>query len=189
MQPLSSCLKSSADRPILLQSPSSEQPQKATPVQDFAKRYTENPQYRKTAIEELEKFIRDDVSAISLNPVFGSLWRVVCSDRKNPSRDEIITEFGRQVNQIKNADEKDRMKIWLEESYDFTTEAMDTIASVPKEQRFPCVVSASIQHHCSPKRPTTTTRKASQSLPSSEVIFLKSDAPVTTGYFAGLAES
>ncbi|OBT79327.1 hypothetical protein VF21_01841 [Pseudogymnoascus sp. 05NY08] len=114
-------------------------PKKTTPVQDFAKRYTENPQYRKTAIEEIEKLIRDDVSAISLNPVFGSLWRVVCSDRNNPSRDEIITEFGRQVNQLKNDDEKARMKIWLEESYDFTAEAMDTIASVPKDQRFPCV--------------------------------------------------
>ncbi|OBT42796.1 hypothetical protein VE00_06586 [Pseudogymnoascus sp. WSF 3629] len=114
-------------------------PKKTTPVQDFAKRYTENPQYRKTAIEELQKLIHDDVSAISLNPVFGSLWRVVCNDRKNPLRDEIITEFGRQVNQIKNDEEKSRMKIWLEESYDFTAEAMDTIASVPKDQRYPCV--------------------------------------------------
>ncbi|KFZ20335.1 hypothetical protein V501_00188 [Pseudogymnoascus sp. VKM F-4519 (FW-2642)] len=114
-------------------------PKKSTPVQDFAKRYTENPQYRKTAFEEIGKLIHDDVSAISLNPVFGSLWRVVSSDRKNPYRDEIITAFGRQVDKIQNADEKARMKIWLEESYDFTAEAMETIASVPKELRFPCV--------------------------------------------------
>ncbi|KFZ24723.1 hypothetical protein V502_00784 [Pseudogymnoascus sp. VKM F-4520 (FW-2644)] len=114
-------------------------PKKTTPVQDFAKRYTEDPQYRKTAVEELKKLIADDVSAISLNPVFGSLWRAVCNDRKNPSRNEIITAFGLQVDRIANADEKARMKTWLEESYDFTAEAMDTIASVPKELRFPCV--------------------------------------------------
>lgn len=114
-------------------------PKKTTTVQDFAKQYTEDQQYRKTAVEELKKLIADDVSAISLNPVFGSLWRAFCNDRKNSSRNEIITAFGLQVDRIANADEKARMKIWLEESYDFTAEAMDTIASVPKELRFPCV--------------------------------------------------
>lgn len=114
-------------------------PKKTTPVQDFAKRYAENPQYRKTAVEELNKLIDEDVSAISLNPVFGSLWRTVCSDRKNSSRDEIISAFGLQVDRIASPSEKDRMKIWLEESYDYTAEAMDTIASVPEAQRFPCV--------------------------------------------------
>ncbi|KFY12471.1 hypothetical protein V492_03876 [Pseudogymnoascus sp. VKM F-4246] len=114
-------------------------PKKTTPVQDFAKRYTADPQYRKTAVEELKKLIDDDVSAISLSPVFGSLWRAVCNDRKNPLRDELITAFGLQVDRIRNPNEKSRMKTWLEESYDFTAEVMDAIASVPKAQRFPCV--------------------------------------------------
>ncbi|KFY69709.1 hypothetical protein V496_00014 [Pseudogymnoascus sp. VKM F-4515 (FW-2607)] len=114
-------------------------PKKTTPVQDFAKRYAGNPQYRKTAVEELKKLINEDVSAISLNPIFGSLWRAIYSDRNNSSRDEIINAFGLQVDQIASPSEKYRMKIWLEESYDFTAEAMDTIASVPEAQRFPCV--------------------------------------------------
>ncbi|KFY24877.1 hypothetical protein V491_01980 [Pseudogymnoascus sp. VKM F-3775] len=114
-------------------------PKKTTPAQDFAKRYTGSPEYRKTAVEELKKLIDYDVSAISLNPVFGSLWRVVCNDRKNPLRDKIITAFGLQVDRIADAGEKARMKTWLEESYDYTTEVMDTIASIPKAQRFPCV--------------------------------------------------
>ncbi|KFY33245.1 hypothetical protein V494_07806 [Pseudogymnoascus sp. VKM F-4513 (FW-928)] len=114
-------------------------PKKTTPVQDFAKRYTADPQYRKIAVEELKKLIDDDVSAISLSPVFGSLWRAVCSDRKNSLRDELITAFGLQIDRIRNSNEKARMKTWLEESYDFTAEVMDAIASVPKAQRFPCV--------------------------------------------------
>ncbi|OBT63904.1 hypothetical protein VE03_06579 [Pseudogymnoascus sp. 23342-1-I1] len=114
-------------------------PKKTTPVQDFAKRYAESPQYRKTAVEELKKLINEDVSAITLSPVFGSLWRAVCSDRKNSSRDEIINAFGLQVDRITNPNEKFRLKTWLEESYDFTAEAIDTIASVPEAQRFPCV--------------------------------------------------
>ncbi|KFY21490.1 hypothetical protein V493_07366 [Pseudogymnoascus sp. VKM F-4281 (FW-2241)] len=114
-------------------------PKKATPVQDFAKRYTEDPQYKRTAVKELKKIIDHDVSVISLNSVFGSLWRAVCSDRKNPLRDEIITAFGLQVELIASADEKARMKTWLEDSYDFTAEGLDAIKSVPEALRFPCV--------------------------------------------------
>ncbi|KFY01035.1 hypothetical protein O988_02959 [Pseudogymnoascus sp. VKM F-3808] len=114
-------------------------PTKATPVQNFAERYMDDSQYRETAVKELKKLIDQDVSAISLNPVFGSLWRVVCNDRKNPERDGLLTAFSFQVDRIANTDEKTRMKAWLEESYDFTAEAIETIASVPKELRFPCV--------------------------------------------------
>ncbi|KFX98017.1 hypothetical protein V490_02500 [Pseudogymnoascus sp. VKM F-3557] len=114
-------------------------PRKETPVKDFAERYMNDAQYRETAVKELKKLIDQDVSAISLNPVFGSLWRVVCNDRKIIARDELLTSFSLQVDRIANTDEKTRMKAWLEESYDFTAEAIETIASVPKELRFPCV--------------------------------------------------
>jgi len=114
-------------------------PKKATPVQDFAKRYAADEKYKKVAVEYIKKIIEDDVVAISLNPVFGSLWRAVCNDRENPARDEVITAFGLQVDRIANADEKARMKTWLEESYDYTAEVMETIESVPHVQRFPCV--------------------------------------------------
>jgi len=114
-------------------------PKKAAPVEDFAKRYAVDSKYKKIAVEQLKKIIEDDVSTISLNSVFGSLWRVVCNDRNNESREEVITAFGLQVDRISNADEKARMKLWLEESYDYTAEVMETIHSVPQAQRFPCV--------------------------------------------------
>ncbi|KAF8861950.1 hypothetical protein BDZ45DRAFT_617826 [Acephala macrosclerotiorum] len=114
-------------------------PKKTSPVQDFAKRYAADAHYKRVAVEQLKKLIEKDVAAISLNPVFGSLWRAVCNDRDNESRDEVITAFGLQVDRIANADEKARMKIWLEESYDYTAEVMDTIENVPVAQRYPCV--------------------------------------------------
>ncbi|PSS12568.1 hypothetical protein M430DRAFT_36658 [Amorphotheca resinae ATCC 22711] len=114
-------------------------PKKTTPVQDFAKRYAEDPRYRIIAVEQLRKIIYGDVSAISLNPVFGSLWRVVCNDRDNEARDELTTAFGSQIDRIADANEKARMKVWLEESYDYTAEVLATINSVPLDQRFPCV--------------------------------------------------
>ncbi|KAE8449167.1 hypothetical protein EG329_008551 [Mollisiaceae sp. DMI_Dod_QoI] len=114
-------------------------PKKATPVQDFAKRYAMDTRYKKVAVEQLKKIINADVAAISLNPVFGSLWRAVCNDRDNEAREEVITAFGLQVDRIANADEKARMKVWLEESYDYTAEVLDTIESVQQAERFPCV--------------------------------------------------
>jgi hypothetical protein len=110
-------------------------PKKTTPVQDFAKRYASDKGYKAIAVSQMKQIIEDDVVAISLNPVFGSLWRAVCNDRENEARDGLIAAFGFQVDRISNADEKARMKIWLEESYDYSAEVLETIDSVPKEQR------------------------------------------------------
>jgi hypothetical protein len=45
-------------------------PKKATPAQDFAKRYMAGDiGYKKTAITQLREIIQNDVAAISLNPV------------------------------------------------------------------------------------------------------------------------
>ena len=114
-------------------------PKKSTPVQDFGKRYKVDEQYKKIAVDQLRRLINDDVVAISLNPVFGSLWRVVCNDRANEVREELITLFGLKVDCIASAEEKARMKNWLEESYDYTAEVLESIESVPAEQRYPCV--------------------------------------------------
>ncbi|OCL07617.1 hypothetical protein AOQ84DRAFT_341604 [Glonium stellatum] len=115
-------------------------PKKKTPVQDFAKRYATDGAYKAIAVKHLEKLIHDDVSAVSLNPIFGSLWRAVCNDRTNEARDGLIQGFGLQVDRIKDADEKARMKSWLEESYDYTAEVIEAIESVPESLRFPCVL-------------------------------------------------
>ena len=58
------------------------------------------------------------VTAISLNPVFGSLWRAVCNDRDNDAREELVAAFGLQIERLTQEDEKVRMKLWLEQSYD-----------------------------------------------------------------------
>jgi hypothetical protein len=114
-------------------------PKKKTPVQDFSKRYTTDEAYTVMATDQLRKIIAEDVSAVSLNPVFGSLWRTVCNDRSNEARGGLISSFGLQVERIANAEEKARMKSWLEESYDHTADVIEAIESVPHDQRFPCV--------------------------------------------------
>ena len=114
-------------------------PRKKTPVSDFANSWKTDAAYRVTAVEHLRKIIDSDVRAISVNPVFGSLWRAVCNDRTLDERDGLISAFGLQIERISNADEKAQMKAWLEESYDYTAEVRDIINSVPEKERFPCV--------------------------------------------------
>lgn len=114
-------------------------PKRRQPIMDFAKRYTGDLAYKAIVVEQLGTIIENDVVSISLNPVFGVLWRAVCNDRDNPARDKLITSFGLHVERMANADEKKRMTSWLEESYDYATEIMETLDAVPEHQRFPCV--------------------------------------------------
>lgn len=114
-------------------------PKKDSSVTDFAKSWSTDPAYRKLAVTHLHKIIKEDVRAISLNPVFGSLWRAICSDRKHEARDKLVDAFNVNLGMIIAEDEKARLKSWLEESYNFTAEVLEIINSVPEEKRFPCV--------------------------------------------------
>ncbi|KAI0602057.1 hypothetical protein F4775DRAFT_603641 [Biscogniauxia sp. FL1348] len=112
---------------------------RATPVQDFSKRYLTDERYRAVAVEHLGKIIEEDVSSMAINPVFGSLWRAVCNDRTNGSRDALITQFGSSVERIHDEEERCKMKVWLEESYDYKAEINSMISEVAQEDRYPCV--------------------------------------------------
>jgi hypothetical protein len=114
-------------------------PKKKTLVINFSERYAKDEQYKRLVVEELRSIIEMDVTSMSLNPIFGSLWRTVCNDRQNPAREELITAFGLNVDRISNQEEKSRMKNWLEESYDYAADILEDLESVPEEERFPCV--------------------------------------------------
>jgi hypothetical protein len=114
-------------------------PKRRTPILDFAKRYAQDAAYKTIVVEQLKDIIETDVASMSLNPVFGVLWRAVCNDRENPARDKLITAFGFNVDRITDVYEKTRMKSWLEESYDYASEIKDTVDKVLDHQRFPCV--------------------------------------------------
>ncbi|KAH7073148.1 hypothetical protein FB567DRAFT_537168 [Paraphoma chrysanthemicola] len=115
-------------------------PKRKIPVVNFAERYRKDQQYKQLVIKQLDAMIQADVSSVSLNPVFGALWRAVCNDRDNPARDDLLASFSLHVDRLVDADEKLRMKKWLEESYDYASEIMGAIGSVPENQRFPCVL-------------------------------------------------
>ncbi|KAF2021446.1 hypothetical protein BU24DRAFT_417099 [Aaosphaeria arxii CBS 175.79] len=114
-------------------------PKRKTPVQDFALRYRTDEIYRRLVATQLMDVIERDVASMSLNPVFGTLWRAICNDRENPERESLITAFGLQIETIKDAEEKARMKLWLEESYDYAAEILEILDSVPEDERYPCV--------------------------------------------------
>ncbi|KAK4179157.1 hypothetical protein QBC36DRAFT_323286 [Triangularia setosa] len=108
-------------------------------VQDFAKRYMVDEEYKKLVCAQLEQIIETDVTVMAVNPVFGTLWRSVCNDRANPARDGLITKFGFHVDKIPGAEQKSRMKNWLEESYDMKGEIVATIKDIGEDEKYPCV--------------------------------------------------
>lgn len=114
-------------------------PKRKEKMVNFAQRYVQDPEYKEIVVQELTKIIEMDIVSISTNPVFGQLWRAVCTDRGNPARSDLIAAFGAGVEKISNADEKTRMKKWLEESYDYEAEITEALEEVPENERFPCV--------------------------------------------------
>lgn len=114
-------------------------PKKATPLKDFARSYKEDAAYRDIVTTHLRAIIESDVAAMSLNPVFGSLWRTFCNDKENPHGQDLLDLFGLKVNGLAYADDRAKMKTWLEESYDYTAEVLEAIAKVPKGLQYPCV--------------------------------------------------
>ncbi|KAF4969408.1 hypothetical protein FSARC_3338, partial [Fusarium sarcochroum] len=108
-------------------------------VRNFAKRYIDDDNYKKLAVDQLRRIIASKVTNISVNPIFGALWRTVCNDRTNEARDGLITMFGFEVDRISDVKERARMKTWLEESYNYAAEIQVLISAVPKNERFPVV--------------------------------------------------
>ncbi|EGX47446.1 hypothetical protein AOL_s00083g382 [Orbilia oligospora ATCC 24927] len=108
-------------------------------VQDFALHFAQDPEYQALVYETLETIIEFDVSTISLNPVFGELWRVMCAERNSPPRDKVVNAFAVAVGNMADGPIKNNMKVWLEESYNQTKEIERIIASVPAEDVYPAV--------------------------------------------------
>ncbi|KAH7317108.1 hypothetical protein B0I35DRAFT_267483 [Stachybotrys elegans] len=109
------------------------------PAIDLVARYKSDHVYRELVVAQLHDIISADVTAITVNPVFGTLWRTVCRDRKNEARNQLVTLFGSQVALIESDTQRAFLEAWLEESYDYAGEIEEALESLPKEKRFPAV--------------------------------------------------
>ncbi|KAK8069628.1 hypothetical protein PG994_006244 [Apiospora phragmitis] len=112
---------------------------RATPISDLSKRYTQNRGYAKLVVKHLRKIVDEDITSITVNPVFGGLWHAVCNDPDNPSRNQLLGRFIAGIQGIINKDDKERAAAWLDESYSFSVEIEEIIREVAEEDRFPCV--------------------------------------------------
>ncbi|KAJ0420255.1 hypothetical protein BJY00DRAFT_141496 [Aspergillus carlsbadensis] len=114
-------------------------PKKETPAEDPTRRWANDSSYRNTASQHLSRIIKEDLRAIAINPVFGALWRAVCSDRTYDGRDALVDAFSLAVERISDQKEKEMMNDWLLESYNFSAQVQAMIDQVPEAERFPCV--------------------------------------------------
>lgn len=105
----------------------------------LASRYRKDFIYQEMALDQLQQIIEYNVAIISINPVFGSLWRTVCADRKNAKRNELVKLFSQKIEKISDQSEKSRMKEWLESSFDYEAEIAELLSQVPESKMFPQV--------------------------------------------------
>lgn len=101
--------------------------------------YKNNPEYKAMAIAQIRQIIELDVSVISVNPVFSSLWRAICADREYTGRNELLVLFSQKVERLSKSSEKLRMRSWLEASYDHIGDINEMLANVPEAKMFPQV--------------------------------------------------
>lgn len=114
-------------------------PKKSTPAQNPADRWAVDEAYRDVASQHLMRIMKEDIVAIGINPVFGSLWRAVCKDRTYDQREDLLDAFSKAVGEITDSKKKVLMQEWLDESYNFISEIQAIIDNVPEAEKFPCV--------------------------------------------------
>ncbi|KAG8423406.1 hypothetical protein J3458_000307 [Metarhizium acridum] len=112
---------------------------RSPPVGDFAARYSRDDKYKDLVVAQLRGIFEQDVVAMSLNPVFGSLWRAVCNERGGRDRDVLAPIFGYHVGRIQNTHKKAQMKAWLDNSYDYSLAIEKEVGEVAAEHMYPMV--------------------------------------------------
>ncbi|KAG8945086.1 hypothetical protein FRC04_001247 [Tulasnella sp. 424] len=115
-----------------------------TDLTTLAKRFADpaEGEYRTAVYSALASIIDHNVVALTYNPVFGQLWRAVCKYRAPSTvpgeksappmeREELVTRFSLQVGKIKDAQQSQDMKDWLENSYDSGEIIREIISDAP----------------------------------------------------------
>ncbi|KAF2636948.1 hypothetical protein P280DRAFT_521848 [Massarina eburnea CBS 473.64] len=108
-------------------------PKRKTPLGDFGQRYARDEKYKKVVVAQLKVIIQTDVTSMSLNTVFGTLWRAVCHDRNKTAREDLVKAFGLYIGKVTHAEERTRMKNWLGGSYDYGAEILDELEKARKK--------------------------------------------------------
>lgn len=77
--------------------------------------------YRQLVFSMLADIIREDVMSLTINKVFGRIWRKICTMRKDPRRDELINRIEMEKKKLVEA-KKVKFEAWLRESYNMLEE-------------------------------------------------------------------
>lgn len=109
------------------------------PMASFKERYETDDEYKDLVVEQLRGIFETNVMAMSLNPVFRSLWRAVCGGRNGADRELLAPIFSYRIGLISNDRDKGKMKKWLDQSYDFSDGIEKEIAAVSAEDLYPVV--------------------------------------------------
>jgi hypothetical protein len=98
-------------------------------------KFKEDKNYRDHVYNIFENLVNaDDIESITYNVIFGTMWRLICNRIKTPDERSIklADKMGKVVSLL-YSDKKDKVKKWLEDSYDNTEYINDLISEVTLE--------------------------------------------------------
>jgi hypothetical protein len=98
--------------------------------------------YKRSVLKQLDRIIDTKMSVIAIHPLYGPLWRAVCSDQtdnNNNMKKSLLKKFGAHLNLITDVRDKKQTQAWLEESYNVFHEINDAILTIPSEHQFPLI--------------------------------------------------
>jgi hypothetical protein len=106
-------------------------------VRDLLLRLKEDEEYVSVVFAVLNDMMtRDNVMALTYNPIIGKIWRQICKRRTDPRLDQLRGKLSLAQNQL-DAQKQLLLKTWLEESYNEADEITNLITDVPRQ--VPCL--------------------------------------------------
>ena len=110
-------------------------PQFQTDLQDLQNRFKHDSEFREVVFPVMKHLlVPENVMALTTNPLFGQLWRLVCRCREDKRLDGLESRLGGCIeSKLLSEHERSSLKAWLEASYDFSEEINAAIRAKSQE--------------------------------------------------------
>lgn len=133
----------------------------------LAKRFKEDVAFQDVVFRALARiFTPTNVSAVTYNPIIGTLWRLGCRMRGDERLEKLKDALSLCVTSTTGAQQA-QLQEWIEESYDMTEEILEIVNRVPAEQHFPAFM---LDPACASMLPDKKTLRSITQSPTKEVL-------------------
>ena len=105
---------------------------------DIVNKFANNSDYKDKVYFVFENILNPElIKSLTYNPLFGTLWRAICKDRKDERRDVLLNKLSIVISNLTYTD-KAIMQSFIEESYNQSNKIEELINSC--DNKFPSII-------------------------------------------------